>query len=178
MMQKQYFILVLVISLIALPTVACTYSFTTLRFVPVSQPTSAAPQVLPVTNSPPPRVILLRLHVEYLGADGHRFIGSSCPGSDNSGSVDDYHFIVHGVDIDRGVEKIVIAGDNSTLTWAWPCNDSWGLLAKDLGEGTWEIFIAPSSFAATYTVLFFYDDNTIALGMVSTFQTPASPSTP
>jgi len=117
---------------------------------------------------PPPadaEVILQRLKVEFLGADGHKLVGSGCPGTDGRGSIVDYHFIVQGVDTDRQVDRILVAGDNGTLTWQWPCTDSWGLLANDLGAGTWEVYIAPSLPSDLYSIILFYDDNTFALGM-------------
>ena len=124
----------------------------------------------PITLGPSPssdvRVILQRLQVGYLGQDGHRVIGSGCPGNDGRGSIENYHFVVSGVDSDRDVERVLVAGDNSTLTWAWPCTDAWGLVAEDTGQGVWDVFIAPSLSANMYTIFFFYDDNTFALGMV------------
>jgi hypothetical protein len=122
------------------------------------------------TLGPPPldspQVILQRLRVEFLGADGHKLVGSGCPGSDGRGSIVDYHFLVHGVDSDRQVETILVAGDSSTLTWQWPCTVSWALLPNDLGRGNWEVFIAPSEPSQIYTLIFFYEDNTFAMGMV------------
>ena len=124
-----------------------------------------ASPVLGETFSEEPQVILQRLDVEYLGLDGHRLIGSGCPGNDGKGSIENIHFLVHGVDRDRKVQRNLVAGDNSTLTWETPCSGDWGLLALDLGKGTWEIFIVPSLPSEIYTVIFFYDDNTFALGM-------------
>jgi len=119
---------------------------------------------------PPPsdeiRVILQRLDVFYLGQDGHKVIGSGCPGNDSKGSIENYHFVVKGVNTDRKVIRVLVAGDNSTLTWEWPCSDNWGLLAQNINAGVWEIFIAPSLPTQIYTIIIFYDDNTIALGMV------------
>ena len=112
------------------------------------------------------QVILQRLEVDYLGQDGHYVIGSGCPGSDGKGSIENYHLVVNGVDTDRIVQRVLVAGDNSTLTWEWPCTDAWGLLAQGEGGGTWDVFIAPSLPTKMYTIIFFYDDNTIALGMV------------
>ena len=119
------------------------------------------------TPTPPvrsPRVILHRLGIAYLGLDGQKVIGSGCPGSDGLGSIENYHFIVSGVEPAKHVARIVLTGDNSTLTWAWPCSDNWALLANDMGNGNWEIFIAPSLPTRVYTVLFFYDDDSVALG--------------
>ncbi len=112
------------------------------------------------------KVILQRLKVDFLGQDGHYVIGSGCPGNDGKGSIENYHFVVQGGNIDRIVQRVLVAGDNSTLTWEWPCTDAWGLLAQDAGGGTWDVFIAPSLPAEMYTVIFFYEDNSIALGMV------------
>ena len=124
-----------------------------------------------VTLGPPPaeelRVILQRLDVIYLGLDGHKVIGSGCPGMDGKGSIENYHFIVQGVNKDREVTRVLVAGDNSTLTWEWPCSDNWSLLAQNIDNGTWEIFIAPSSPTQIYSIIIFYDDNTMALGMVN-----------
>ena len=124
----------------------------------------------PVSLGPPisldTQVILQRLQVDYLGQDGHYVIGSGCPGNDGKGSIENYHLIIQGVNTDRIVQRVLVAGDNSTLTWEWPCTDAWGLLAQDAGGVTCDVFIAPSLPAKMYTVIFFYDDNTIALGMV------------
>jgi len=114
-----------------------------------------------------PQIILQRLQVTFLGQDGHKLIGSGCPGSDGEGSIVDYHLTVSNVDADRSIARIVVAGDNSTLTWAWPCTDNWGLLAIEAANGEWDIFIAPSEPARIYTVMFFYSDHTMALGMTT-----------
>jgi hypothetical protein len=114
-----------------------------------------------------PEIILQRLNVAFLGQDGKKVIGSGCPGSDGKGAILDYHFIVGGVDENKEVQRISVAGDHSTLTWASPCSNNWALEAKDLGNGIWEIFIAPSLPSKIYTVLFFYKDETLALGMVN-----------
>jgi hypothetical protein len=66
------------------------------------------------------------------------------------------------------VQKVLVAGDNSTLTWASPCSNNWALDATNLGDGIWEIFIAPSLPSKIYTILFFYTDASIAMGMVDT----------
>lgn len=124
------------------------------------------------TDIPPepaamPKIILQRLQVGFLGQDGHTLIGSGCPGSDGEGSIINFHLSVSNVDVDRTVARIVVAGDNSTLTWAWPCTDNWGLLATEGENGDWDIFIAPSEPASVYTVMFFYSDHTMALGMTT-----------
>ena len=113
------------------------------------------------------KIILQRLEVEYLGQDGHRVIGSGCPGNDGRGSIDNYHFVISGVDKYRTVTRVVVLGDNSTLTWAWPCSDTWGLVAENYGDGVWDVYIAPSSPTDIYTILFIYDDNTMAVGMTA-----------
>ena len=125
-------------------------------------------QVTGVNESVPqqPQVILQRLSVAFLGLDGHKVIGSGCPGTDGKGSIEDYHFIVGNVDTEKKVERILVAGDNSTLTWELPCSHDWALSAEDLGNGNWEIFIAPSLPAKAYTIIFFYTDDTFAMGMV------------
>jgi hypothetical protein len=116
-------------------------------------------------SSQTPVVILQRLSVAFLGQDGHKVIGSGCPGNDGKGTIIDYHLIVSGVDESRKVQRVLVAGDNSTLTWESPCSNNWALSATNLGNGNWEIFIAPSLPSKIYTVLFFYDDDTFALGM-------------
>ena len=63
------------------------------------------------------------------------------------------------------VQASIVAGDNSTLTWEFPCSDNWARSAANLGNGKWEIFIAPSLSSKVYTVMFFYDDDTFALGV-------------
>ena len=119
-----------------------------------------------IPSSQSPQVILQRLGVAFLGQDGHTVIGSGCPGVDGKGTIVDYHLIISNVDTGKKVQRILVAGDNSTLTWEWPCNNNdWALSATDLGNGNWEIFIAPSLPSKVYTVMFFYDDNTFALGM-------------
>ena len=112
------------------------------------------------------QVILQRLEITYLGLDGHKVVGSGCPGNDRKGSIENIHFLVRGVNVDKKVQRVLVVGNYSTLTWATPCTDSWGLLAKDTGNGIWDIFIAPSLFPEIYTIIFFYDDNSMALGML------------
>ncbi len=114
---------------------------------------------------PGPEIVLQRLHVAYLGLDGNRLVGSGCPGDFGRGQIEDYHFVVTGLDPNREVVRVVVAGDNSTLTWEWPCRDDWELLAQPVKPGMWELFIAPSLPAKIYTVIFFYDDDRMALGM-------------
>jgi len=147
-------------------SLACTIGFSSAQSLPPPQAT---------LGPPPPaaaEVILQRLQVDFLGADGHKLVGSGCPGTDGRGSIVDYHFVVQAVDTDRKVDRILVAGDNGTLTWQSPCTDSWGLLANDLGAGKWEVYIAPSLPSDLYTIIFFYDDNSFALGMTraTTFQ--------
>lgn len=112
-----------------------------------------------------PEVVLQRLNVAFLGQDNHKIIGSGCPGNDGKGIIIDYHLIVSGVDESKRVKRILVAGDNSTLTWEFPCNNDWALSATNLGNGNWEIFIAPSLPSKVYTVIFFSNDDTFALGM-------------
>jgi hypothetical protein len=137
------------------------------QIVPVTQ--VVTPTQIPLALNAPlgPEIILQRLNVSFLGQDGKKVIGSGCPGTDGKGSIVDYHFMVGGVDENRQVQRVLVAGDNSTLTWASPCNNTWALEAANQGNGVWEIFIAPSLPSKTYTILFFYSDKTIALGMVS-----------
>jgi len=121
----------------------------------------------PQSNQPtvPPKIILQRLSVAFLGQDGNAVIGSGCPGTDGKGTIINYHLVVGGVDESKEVHRIIVAGDNSTLTWEFPCSDNWALSASNLGNGNWEIFIAPSLPSKVYTVMFFYDDDTFALGV-------------
>jgi hypothetical protein len=132
-----------------------------LWMVSLSCKASAAYEQMPQT----PPIILQRLGVAFLGQDGHKIIGSGCPGVDGKGTIIDYHLIVSNVDESKRVSRILVAGDNSTLTWEWPCSNDWALSAENLGNGNWEIFIAPSLPSRVYTVMFFYEDNTFALGM-------------
>lgn len=94
-------------------------------------------------ESQPPKLILQRLSVTFLGQDGKAVIGSGCPGDDGKGTIINYHIVVGGVDENKQVHRIIVAGDNSTLTWEFPCSDNWALSASNLGNGNWEIFIAP-----------------------------------
>ena len=112
-----------------------------------------------------PKIVLQRLGVAFLGEDGHQVMGSGCPGVDGKGEIVDYHLIVSNVDKHKSVERILVTGDHSTLTWEQPCSDDWALSAVDLGNGNWEIFIAPSLPSNVYTVMFFYEDKTFAMGM-------------
>jgi hypothetical protein len=112
-----------------------------------------------------PQVVLERLSVAFLGLDGHKIVGSGCPGTYDKGVIEDYHLIIGNVDTEKKVQRILVTGDNSTLTWELPCSNDWALSAEDLGNGNWEIFIAPSLPSKVYTVIFFYTDDTFALGM-------------
>jgi hypothetical protein len=144
---------------------------------PVASPTPTTSQAPKDTRTPwqlndggpnSPRIILQRLTIEYLGQDGHRLIGSGCPGTDFKGSLEDYHFIVHGVDPGLPVTRILVTGDHSTLTWEWPCHGDWALLGRDTGGGNWDIFIAPSLASKIYAFIFFYKDDSMAMGMLKT----------
>jgi hypothetical protein len=128
-----------------------------------------APVAAPLTVTTP-RIVLQRLHVAYWGQDGATFIGSGCPGRDGKGVLVDYHFTVDGVDTSRAVTRILVAGNDSTVTWEWPCGHTWGLHAVDQGDGFWDIYVAPSEPTEVYTVVFFYDDNSMAMGMVEVDQ--------
>jgi hypothetical protein len=146
-----------------LAALACTFELPFAR-----RPHSPEPQsILGPTSPASLTIILQRLDVIFLGPDGHKLIGSGCPGSDGIGAIVDYHLAVSGVDTDRRVERVLVAGDNGTLTWEWPCSGSWGLLARESSPGEWDVFIAPSYDADVYTVVFFYDDATMAMGMVN-----------
>lgn len=136
--------------------------------MPSSPVTSPNPTLVPTpVNIPTPQIILQRLKVSYLGLDGNKLIGSGCPGNYGKGTTVDYHFSVSGVDTYREVTRVVVTGDNSTITWAMPCSDNWELVALDAGGGEWDIFVAPSETSHVYTVLFFYSDHSIALGMTT-----------
>jgi hypothetical protein len=107
--------------LLACPLIILTLAVTSLACRLTDYPTQttqATPTqvVLGPTPSIKPRIILQRLQVAFLGQDGHRLIGSGCPGNDGGGTILDYHFIVNGVDTDRHVQRVSVAGDNSTLT--------------------------------------------------------------
>jgi hypothetical protein len=115
-----------------------------------------------------PEIILQRLNVSFSGQGEKKVIGSGCPGTDGKGAIIDYHFVVSGVDENKEVQRVLVAGDNSTLTWASPCSNNWALEAVNLGNGNWEIFIAPSLPSKIYTVFFFYTDSSIAIGMENT----------
>lgn len=169
---------ILVLSLFLTGSLACriiglTPAATPSPVVQVTGVTQIVPVTAVVTPTPtwmPPsalRIILQRLEVSFLGLDGHRLIGSGCPGVDGKGTIVDYHLSVSGVDTDRRVTRVAVTGDNSTLTWSMPCSDSWALHAADAGDGNWDVFIAPSERSRVYTVLFFYSDNTLALGMTT-----------
>ncbi len=169
------------VSMIALSLACGTASSPTQPPAPPITQVVAITQLVPVTQVLPvtqivavgtpmpatPGIVLNRLSVSFLGADGHKVIGSGCPGSDGKGAIVDYHILVGNVDPDKKVEHIIVTGDNSTLTWEWPCQAAWALSAHDRGNGNWELFIAPSSSSQIYTVMVFYEDNTFALGMSS-----------
>ena len=149
------------------------------RLTNMSTPTSSSPTTIEATCNPTPTyiptlvsfptpyIILQRLKVTFLGLDGNKLVGSGCPGNYGKGITIDYHFSVSGVDVYREVTRVIVVGDNSTLTWAMPCNDNWELAALDAGQGNWDVFIAPSEISHIYTVLFFYSDNSVSLGMVT-----------
>jgi hypothetical protein len=124
-----------------------------------------SPMPAPISQGGP-TIVLQRLRVSYNGQDGSKVIGSGCPGTDGKGSIVDYHFVVAGVNPGKQVVRVVVAGDTSTATWEWPCNNDWALLAKNMGEGVWDVFVAPSVAIKAYTLLFFYADNSLALGTV------------
>ena len=140
--------------------VAVTQVVPVTQMVPITQ---IVPATMPVDMEP--EIILHRLNVSFIGLDGHKLIGSGCPGTDGKGAIVDYHLIVSNVAEDRQVQRIIVAGDNSTLTWEWPCSKDWALSARDLGNGTWDLFIAPSLPSQVYTVMVFYEDDSFALGM-------------
>jgi len=121
-----------------------------------------------VESAPPVQIIVQRLGLTYEGQDGAKLIGSGCPGNDYRGEVVDYHFRVSGVDPNREVSQIVLMGDNSTITWQWPCTGTiWALWAEDQGGGVWDLYVAPSEATVVYTVLFLYADHAMAAGMVT-----------
>ena len=77
---------------------------------------SSAPNLNHGSPSGSPRLILQRLSVAFLGQDGHTVIGSGCPGDFGKGTLVNYHLIVGGVDESKQIQRILVAGDNSTLT--------------------------------------------------------------
>jgi hypothetical protein len=182
--HKKYIFVILAFSLMILASFACkvTGASTQELSPPITQivavtqvisVTQIVPitQVIPVTavssnfEIPPiPKIILQRLEVSFLGQDGHKAIGSGCPGSDGKGKIIDYHLTVSNIDEDKKIQRIVVTGDNSTLTWELPCSDDWALLVENSKGGNLEIFIAPSQSSKVYTVVIFYGDNTFALG--------------
>jgi hypothetical protein len=181
--HKPYRDFILAFSMMLLAPIACkTISSRAPSQLPPITQVVAVTQIVPVTQINPvtqimpgtvvapltPQVRLQRLSVSFLGQDGHSIIGSGCPGSDGKGTIVDYHLMVSNVEENRKVERIIVTGDNSTLTWESPCSNAWALSAKDLGTGNWEIFIAPSLPSRVYTVMVFYEDNSFALGMVIT----------
>ena len=157
----------LIICLLLLTSLAC--SLAELPGLAAPTPINVPPteSVPTIAYIPTPQVILQRLEVAYLGLDGNKVVGSGCPGDFDRGTVVDHHFSVAGVDTGKKVSRIVMTGDNSTLTWAMPCSDNWELAALDSGNGNWDILIAPSVPSRVYTVMFFYTDNSIALGMTT-----------
>src|SRR5688572_15500392 len=135
------------------PLLFCIFVLMTLacRLISISNLTPSSPTItetppnpLPtfvptLASFPAPHIILQRLELSFLGLDGNKLIGSGCPGNDGKGTIVDYHFSVSGVDVYRQVTRVVVAGDNSTITWASPCSDSWELAAFDAGNGNWDI---------------------------------------
>ena len=120
--------------------------------------------IQPSNSTDTPKILLPRLKVTYLGLTEQSYVGTGCPGEDNLVKVDNLHFQVSGVDEQKLLQQIVVTGDNSTLTWELLCDDAWRLEARPAANGVWNIYIAKSEPATVYTVLFIYDDNTIALG--------------
>ena len=160
-MNKQRNLTVLITLFVLLVGLACSLSL----------PSKQDPTPLPPVSGPPtgPQIVLQRLEVTYYGQDGQTQIGSGCPGTDGKGSQKDIHFAVAGVDPGKQVSRIVVAGDNSTLTWQLPCagTGSWELAAHQANDGLWDIYVAPSDFAGVYTILVIYSDNSVAMGMVT-----------
>lgn len=161
------------IALVALIVGIMAYS---LASTPPPASLSSIPTVAPsfptALNQPPGgfaqrTVALQRLNVTYHGQDGSKIIGSGCPGTDYQGQQNNIHFTVSGIDASKQVNRVVVAGDHSTLTWEKPCQSAWALEAIQNG-GQWDVYIAPSDPTEIYTLLFFYTDNSMALGMVST----------
>jgi hypothetical protein len=166
--SQNFKIAILVFVILILTSFFCQVTDSAPQMIPAPASQVVVTKISPNFNAPlRPEIILQRLNVAFLGQDGKKVIGSGCPGSDGKGTILDYHFIVGGVDENKEVQRISVAGDHSTLTWASPCSNNWALEAKNLGNGIWEIFIAPSLPSKIYTVLFFYADDTFALGMVN-----------
>lgn len=167
MTNKRYTLPICITLLVLLTGLACGLSLSTIPDAPPAPaPTAALDPRPPVDDL---QVILQRLEVTYHGQDGYTYIGSGCPGNDRRGDLIDIHFTVAGVDRGKQVSRIVVAGNNTTLTWQRPCagTGSWGLDAQEGEGGVWEIYVAPSEFAEIYTILFFYSDNSVAMGMVT-----------
>jgi hypothetical protein len=158
---------VFLISLTVLITLSCSFAGVQglIPATPTNQPSSGLTPTL--VFIPTPQIVLQRLHVTYDGLDGNKVVGSGCPGDAGRGTIIDHHFSVAGVDTGKKVSRIIMTGDNSTLTWAMPCSDNWELSALDSGNGNWDILIAPSEPSLMYTVMFFYTDNSVALGMTT-----------
>ena len=112
-----------------------------------------------------PTVLLGRLQVTFLGINSDSLIGSGCPGDDGRGSILNYHLRVEGVSSQKQVTRMVVLGNVGTDTWEWPCSNAWALLAKPESNGeSWEIYVAVANPQTAYTVIIFYDDESIALG--------------
>lgn len=169
MFAKRRFIAAWATMLVVLATMACSLSINVTPTPPSPTATATpAPTAVMVQTigSPELKIVMQRLYVTYHGQDGSTLIGTGCPGNDSKGTIIDIHFSVTGVDPSRRVTRILVAGNNSTLTWEKPCNGDWGLEAIQGENGQWEIYIAPSEAAEIYTLLFFYEDNSMAMGMV------------
>jgi hypothetical protein len=112
-----------------------------------------------------PVILLGRLQVTFLGINPVSLIGTGCPGDDGRGSVPNYHFLVQGVSPERQVVRIVVLGNVGTATWELPCSNAWALVANPDSTGlSWDIYVAAASEQSAYTIIFFYDDQTMTLG--------------
>jgi hypothetical protein len=139
-----------------------------IQTIPITQVVTVT-EIMPALNVPlEPEIILQRLNIIFPGQDGKKVIGSGCPGTDGKGRIVDYHFVVGGMDENKEVQRVLLQeiiqrshGHSPALA------NSWALDATNLGNGIWEIFIAPSLPSKTYTMLFFHTDATLALGMVN-----------
>jgi hypothetical protein len=109
--------------------------------------------------------LLGRLQVTFLGISSESLIGTGCPGDDGRGSVPNYHLQVQGVSSQKQVARIVVLGNIGTDTWESPCTNAWALLANPISNGaSWDIYIAAADPQTAYTVIIFYDDQSLALG--------------
>lgn len=135
--------------------------------------TATAGYQTPITDSTyysqleKPIVLLERLQATFLGVSSNNLVGSGCPGDYGRGLLENYQLQVRGVDSWIQVTRILVLGNIGTATWELPCSDNWELVAQqdDSDPTTWDIHIAVSTEQTVYTVIFFYEDETMAVGV-------------